>query len=313
MHKYSNEDARSADVQARHADLFGLAEALFNVWLTYDKDKWVSSSLLPAASANLAMILDVQASRLFRSVFEECKRAEAFSASILARTLFETVLCVGFLLKEDVRIIVEPNNPKGSPPGTAPTKWDAKIRSKQTKRTRRHLLSHELRADLFLAYGYIQLEGKGIASMGRLPGKYHEARRLKKNIDPSIMAEYEREIGPEWSYILRHSKTCAGLSVKDLARVVHKECLRWYDTIYHTQSVAVHAMDILKHVYVSDDGATLGPVYLSSESEVYRSLWSATGLYLAHLHMIQASIGFGTEMESSLHSLKRKFNAIASS
>jgi hypothetical protein len=93
-------------VQQNLADLFDLAESLFNYWLDQDKNHWRAG--VPLDSANLALILDVQAIRLFRSIVNDCRRAEASTASILTRTLFETVLAVLFLLKKDVRIIVEP-------------------------------------------------------------------------------------------------------------------------------------------------------------------------------------------------------------
>jgi len=52
--------------------------------------------------------------------------------------------------------------------------------------------------------------------------------------------------------------------VKDLAAVVDKAWLRWYDAIYHEQSLAVHALDILKHI------RHLKPKNLSSMSQVFR-------------------------------------------
>jgi hypothetical protein len=113
MHEFAGEQKRSAEVQKNLCALFSLAESLFNFWLDQDKDKWAAK--IPIESGNLALILDVQACRLFRSVVEECRRCEAFNASILARTLFENTLGVAFLLKKDVRIIVEPT--KGKTPG----------------------------------------------------------------------------------------------------------------------------------------------------------------------------------------------------
>jgi hypothetical protein len=282
-----------------------LAESLFNFWLDQEKDKWAAK--IPIESANLALILNVQGCRLFRSIIEECQRCEAFNASILARTLFENTLGVAFLLKKDVRIIVEPT--KGNPPGTPPSKFAAKLQSKRTKRTRRHLLSREFRANLFLAYGYFMLEERGIASMARFPGFYHKAKRLKKTIDPKVTAQYEREIGQEWCYILRHSDTYAGVSVKDLARGLRKEFLRWYETIYHFQSCAAHAVDILKHIDISD-GHSLKAQFLSSDGDVYESLWSATGLFFTHMHILQENIGFGVSVDTAFYSLKQKFHRI---
>jgi hypothetical protein len=211
MHQFPAEDARSAEVQENLAELFNLAESSFNYWLDQDKNKWKAD--VPMLTANLALTLDVQGLRLYRSIIQDCKRAEAFTGSILTRTLFENVLAVLFLLKKDVRIVVEPI--KGTPAGATPVKFSAKLKSKITRRTAKHRLSRELRANLFMAHDYLSLECQHIESLGKSPGMYHKAKQLKKSVDPALVAEYEHEIGPAWSYILRKSNYYSGLSVKD--------------------------------------------------------------------------------------------------
>ena len=307
MHEFAREQDRSLEVQRNLADLFSLAESFFNYWTDQDKERWTEA--IPRESANLALILDVQASRLYRSIVEECRRAEAFNAAILARTLFETVLGVAFLLKKDVRIVVEPIVPKGASSGALPAKFAAKVRSRRTKRTRRHLLTREFRATLFLAYAYFSLEEQGIESMGKFPGFYHKARRLRKTTDRNIIAEYERQIGAEWSYILRHSNTYAGLAVEDLAAVLHKEFLRWYETVYHFQSLAVHALDVLHHIEIAD-GQTLTASFLSNDRDVYQSLRAATGIFYAHMHIVHQNIGFGTSADVAFYSLGQKLKRV---
>ncbi|MDB5308805.1 MAG: hypothetical protein JWO38_3007 [Gemmataceae bacterium] len=310
MHRFAGEEERSAQVQESLADLFSLAESLYNAWLDLDRNRWFEN--IPNESANLALLLDVQACRLYRSVIETCQRCEAYCASILVRTLFETTLGVGFLLKKDVRIIVDPVLPKGAPPGTPPAKYAAKISSKAKNRTRKHLLSRELRANLYAAHGYFALEGRETDSLGKFPGSYHAARRLKKGFDPAIAAEYEKEIGIEWTYILRHDTGYSGLSVKDLARAIDKSFLRWYEAIYSSQSRAVHGTDFLRHLD-SRDGTSLEGRALSSENEVRQSLWAATGLFLTHAHIVHGNIGLGTSADTVLHHLKEKFMGVAGS
>src|SRR5262249_40255969 len=112
MRGFPLEQKRSSEVQKNLASAFDLSEAMFNFWLVQEKDHWIGKSTLPPLAIYLAMMMDVQACRLFRSVIEECRRCEAFSASILSRALFETILGDGFLLMKRVRIIVEP---KGTP------------------------------------------------------------------------------------------------------------------------------------------------------------------------------------------------------
>jgi hypothetical protein len=308
MHRFAGEEERSALIQEHLAARFDLAESLYNVWLDMDRNKWTKN--IPPASATLALILDVQACRLFRSVIEQCRRCEGYCASILTRTLFETMLGVGFLLKKDVRIIVEPILPKGAAPGTPTNKYGAKIKSKSSNRTRKHLLSRELRASLYEAHSYFALEGREIDSLGKFPGYFHAAKRMKKGYDPQIAADFEKEIGVEWTYILRHDTGYSGLSVKDLARVIDKSLLRWYEVAYSSQSRAVHGTDFLRHLD-TNDGTSLAGRALSSENEVQQNLLAATMLMLIHTTLVHENIGLGTSAETALYHLKQQFMGIA--
>jgi hypothetical protein len=294
-------------VQQILADLFDLAESLFNYWLDQDKNHWRAG--VPTLSANLALILDVQALRLFRSIVQDCRRAEAFTASILTRTLFETVLAVLFLLKKDVRIIVEPVYQKNAPHGTPPIGYAAKPRSKNSKRTLRHRLSRELRATLYMAHNYFMLEGRHIKSLGRSPGMYHKARQLKKSVDPKVATEYESEVGPQWTHILRHSGSYCGLSIENLAAVLGEPLTRWYDTVYHFQSCDVHALNSLQHLDIHD-GTRLKALYVSPDQAVYQSLRAAVGMFFAHMQILHENLDFGADVSTGFDSLTRKYNRL---
>jgi Family of unknown function (DUF5677) len=308
MHSFAREDERSSLVQANLADHFDFAEALFNFWLDQGKNRW--DHTVPIESANLALILDVQACRLFRSVIEDCRRCEAFNASIFARTLFETVLAVAFLLNKDVRIIVEAVVDKCGVPGALPRKFAAKFRSPRTKRTRKHLLSREFRANLFLAFDYFQLQGRAVASLAKFPGLHQKAKSLRKLIDPNIAAQYEQDVGPQWLYILRHGrKGYAGLSVEDLSKALGKQFSLWYQTMYHFQSTAVHALDFRKHLDRSDTNV-LKASYLSPESQILECLRAATAMFFTNMHIMQRNIGFGPEVDMAFASLMRKFGRL---
>jgi hypothetical protein len=307
MRGFPQEQERSAKMQKNLASAFDLAEAMFNFWLLQEKDHWIAKSKLPPLAINLAMMLDVQACRLFRSVIEACRRCEAFSASILSRALFETILGDEFLLRKRVRIIVEPNGPPGTPDAL---KFHAKVSSNAVKRSRKHRLSREFRAKLSLAHLFFQDQERGIDRASRLPGNKRRAAQLKKRTDPRVVAEYEKEIGPEWSYILRHRPhTYSGLSVENLARAIHKKFLQWYETIYHFQSRAVHASDLLKHVDKAD-GKTGRPMFLSSDWQVYESLRAAITMFLVHIGILHKHIGFGPDVEHARDSFKRKFRRL---
>jgi hypothetical protein len=307
MREFPGERQRSAEVQRNLAPAFDLAEAVFNFWLIQEKDKWIAKSTLPPLGIHLAMMLDVQACRLFRSIIEESRRCEGFNARILSRSLFETVLGVGFLLMKRVRIAVDPTGPSGTP---GAQKFVAKASSKRVKPGRKHELSREFRAKLYYTHSLIQLE-RGIERVGKFPGNKQRVKRLVKSLDPCLITNHEKEIGPQWSYILRHRPhTYSGLSVEDLAKVLHNSLTRWYEVIYHFQSRAVHANDPLKHIDVSD-GNTAKALFLSSDSQVYENLRIATTLFLVHIRLLHENIGFGPDTEIAYDSLKRKFDRLS--
>jgi hypothetical protein len=264
---------------------FDLAEAIYNSWLTHPKGRWIQQSKLSNRVVTLAILLDVQACRLFRSVVEECRRCEGLNASILARSLFETVLAQRFILARRVRIIVEPRlDEKTGAPKMVAGKPDymAKPSSKTALPSKKHWPSRDFRAGLYMAHTHFQFE-RAISAIEKYPGGKRRAKVLRKSMDSAEAAKHEAEIGPEWSHILRRKPhTYSGLSVADLARVLHKSLYSWYEAIYHFQSKAVHANDIMKNVDVSD-GKTIKPNYFSTDQQVYEGLRCAIALMMINI------------------------------
>jgi hypothetical protein len=300
MHTFRNEEQRAAEVRARLAPAFELAEGLFNFWLTAEKDSWIAKSTLSPLSLHLAMLLDVQALRLFRSVIEQSRRCEGFCATILSRSLYESVLGVAFLLMKRVQIIVEAKGPAGTPGAKA---FQAKASSKGIKPTRKDSLSHELRANLYYMHAFIQQRERALEIIGRYPGNKRRVKRLEKTLDRSVIVEQEKAIGPAWSYILRHQPhTYSGLTIEELAKVLHKSLFRWRHTVYPFQSRAVHANDPFKHVEMApgEEGARLGQPSLSPPlsqdatvprpmDSAQRSVPPATQLLLRQLRLLKTT------------------------
>src|ERR1051325_11564321 len=121
IQSFPDEEARSEEVRKKLAKAFDVAEAALNFWLRHEKDHHLSKSPLPRACLFLGVGLDVQCCRLFRSVIDECQRCEAYTASILTRSLYETVLGLAFVLAKRVRIVIEPKMTKGGKPKLGPT------------------------------------------------------------------------------------------------------------------------------------------------------------------------------------------------
>jgi hypothetical protein len=160
-----------------------------------------------------------------------------------------------------------------------------------------------------MAHSYITLECRHIKSLGRYPGMYHKAKKLKKSVDPNVAAEYEREIGPQWTDILRRSGSYSGLSIESLAAVLGGPLARWYGTIYHFQSCDVHALNSFQHLDI-EDGNSLKVLYVSADEAVYQSLRAAIGMFFAHMQILHENLDFGADASIAFHSLTRKHDRL---
>ena len=311
MQQFPDESGRSEEVQRKLVEAFDFAEALLNFWLRHDKNGHYARSNLPRQCLILAIGLDVQGCRLFRSVIDDCRRCEAYTASILARSLYETVLGTAFVLAKRVHIVVEPvmsgGKPKVTPEGAV--MYCAKLPYKAAGKTPKNWLSRDLRGKLYLAHSYFENEETAIERLGRIPGQKRNMKKAKKSIDPTLAIDYEKAIGPEWTYILRNHRSYSGLSVANLAKVLHRQLHLWYETVYYFQSRDAHGSDALRHVDNTED--TVTAVYLSSDWEVYQALRTAIGMFFANMHILHENIGFGSGVDSGFHSLKRKFKQLS--
>src|ERR1700687_2732357 len=72
------------------------ADRLYRFWFDTEKHTAVNKSKLSDEGKLIAFALDVQLSRYFFSAVEQCRRGDAMTANILARSLFETVLATLF-------------------------------------------------------------------------------------------------------------------------------------------------------------------------------------------------------------------------
>src|SRR5687768_17099656 len=83
MIPFPDEADRTAQAHANLQVPFEFANRLYNFWLMRPKDRSIDRSGLPGHVLHLAMMLNIQACRQFRSVVEECRRCEAVCASIV--------------------------------------------------------------------------------------------------------------------------------------------------------------------------------------------------------------------------------------
>jgi hypothetical protein len=306
---FPGEKQRSEEMQANLCDEFGLAERTYTFWCLQPKDRWLEASCLSPKVTHTAMLLNMQACRQFRSVIEECKRAEAISGAILARSQFETTLALFFILKPVVRIgtrAVVDKNGRHVPDAFGDPKFAATPGSKNSKKPKR--LSREFRATLYVAHGVLQ-DHYFARDCSTTPGRKRFGLMYQKKLSSTVLVNTETALGPEWSSILRGRSGYSGLGVAGLAKLLHKKLEFWYRTVYHLQSRAVHSLDSMNACRRLDN-RSIGAAVFSEEGEGRLVLYSATGLFLLHLILLQKYIGFGEEVELELESFAAQHRQI---
>jgi hypothetical protein len=303
---YPGEEERIANLQLKLASQFDLADRVYDFWLKQEKDEWLAKSKVPMPSVMLAMMLNVQACRKFRTIVELCRRSEAFTAAIVDRSLFETVLAQKFLLSRRLCIVVEPFKAK---PGAQPKAgFQAKTPSKNVRPKRFDWLSREFRAKLYRWHMYLA-DQRLFKRFEQAPGYKRQGKKLRKGVDAALEIECETELGLEWSFILRNRPhSYSGLRVDQLAKVCHMKLGAWYETIYPFESKVVHASDVMGMINIADED-DMTVQYWSSDAEVYGTMRAALMMFLANISILQQNIHFGAEAEMGLDSIYRSFKA----
>jgi len=297
MIDFPNHDALIAKAHEALHSQFEFSERVFNYWIGQEKNKYLWRGHLDELVVNVGATLDVQACRQFRTVIDLCQRCEGYDASVIARSLFETSLAMLFVLTEKLYLQVEPVRNK-------PNAWRA-APSQKGRRRKRDLLTQSHRAALYMVNIALQDEVKhGRLSATR--GRKGYAKIIKP--DPAIIAECEKLVGPEWTYILRNPpRSYSGLSISDLARGLAKPLGTYYDTIYHYQAKMSHASDAIRHVAESDDGG-FRPQWLSPINEISAALQAGTASFQVCLGALQRGIDFGGSNGRILSAFAKEFN-----
>ena len=310
MRPFPGEQERTLEVARNLEGLFNVADSLHGFWLTHPKGYWIHKSMLHPLAAHVAAILDIQASRLFRSAITECERCQAYSANIIARSLFETVLAMRFVLaRKRLRIAVDQATTRGGKPkvdATGNPIYHSKLAGSSTPKGLMRYLSRQKRAELFLANACFQDE-RSSQKLTSLPRMKRKVQKLAPQAG-ALAASYEKAIGPEWTSILRSSHTYSGLNVETLSKLIGKPFQRCYEVIYHFQSINVHAGDPFRHLRISE-GQKLCPAYLSSDGEVRQALTPAITMFFIAINTLQQSVGYGPDVDIAYASMKRRYKA----
>lgn len=296
--KFPDEATKSAAVQADHAKAFELAEQMLDYWVALSKGA-LTDSTLPAHAVELALIMDIQAIRQFRTALEECKRCEASCAAIIARSLFETAMALMFVLKTDVRIKLVADVKNGN------TKYRA-----QPSKDEADLLSVETRANLYLlhvAYDSRRMLEK-FANVSKKTGGDVAAPLDPENEAAITRREVSLPLG--WADTLKQKKKYSGLRIDELAGALDDGFALWYEAVYGDQCRIVHGSDALQHA--DEDGEQIVPLFHSPSEDVGRVLMVSLFLFRVCVSTLEEYVGFGPDVKAAVERFGTRYDELYS-
>lgn len=295
MIPFPDEDKNSVAVQETAAIEFEFAERAYRVWL--EMSKRPSRPGIALHVFNVAMLLNLQACRLFRSIVEECQRGEGFSAIVLSRSLFETIAALKFVLARHLRIYTDPVlDPQGAhlKDGQGNLMYSVKCPKRPAKkgntkapavrkRKKQTLVfpSVEQRAWFYCA-SQIFNEPRRYTKMSGIRGLKRVSKHILKMQDDALIAAYVNRIGANWAFVLRKEKNYSGLKIYQLASVLGKEFVLWYQSLYDIQCQSTHAGDAASHGQL-DENEQVRPKYFSDCREIAGTLSAASAMMLASM------------------------------
>jgi hypothetical protein len=286
MLTFPGQDERAAEIRHDLAKEFDFAERVFEFWMRALKDEWLAKcSLPPIVTRGTAMPLNTQACRLFQSLLECCNRADAFSADILARSLFETLLATCFVLQKEFSYLPA-LVPQGAP-----------IEAEQR-------LPEDLRAKLYMSFQALRTKRHGarLATDERFQAL---ATTVADRYPPIVFERIASELDPEWIKVLTKAPTYSGLKINELAITLGHIYEYWYSSFYFLQSRNAHGADAVQHV-----NDYFGPLYFSDGVDTCTALYAGTSMFILCIRTAHEYIHFGDEVTRRFDELYREYDTL---
>jgi hypothetical protein len=285
MLTFPGQNERAGELHRDLANEFDYANRLLDFWMRAPKDVWLAQAPLPEVTLGVAMTLNCQACRLFQSLVERCDRADAFSADILARSLYETALATCFVLVEEFGYQAGAV-PKGAPISDG------------------ECLPRELRAKLYLAYQPLWTE-RHAQRLLQIPRFEELGKSIAAKYSDEVLSVIKNELGPQWTRVLQQGPSYSGLTIKGLAAALGGELDRWYGSFYFFQSRNTHGADAIQH-YSSEHG----PEYFSDRIEVSNALFAGVSMFTMGIVAAQENIRFGDEVDRALADFYQEYQRL---
>lgn len=301
-------EKRVNEVRHRFTKELDFASRIFSFWMDQSREDWLRASELPPLVQYLTRLLDIQNCRQFRSVIGLSSAGEALNAGVIARSLYETTLKLFFLIKPDFSIAVVPLEDKRSSE-PKPNGWRA-ARPADKNRARQQTLDREFRAKLVYAHSLFADEKELIALAAEYPALTATGPNKAEQFSERA-AEMEKQIGLEWTYILRNPpKTYSGLKIVDLASALDNWCELWYEKVYRSQSREVHAATMMWHGQVDSETYKFTPNWFSPNHEIRSTIYCGTTLFIFFLTALQNFAGFGGDVNTVIEGFWKDYQMI---
>jgi Family of unknown function (DUF5677) len=296
-------------VPSAQADLgpeFDFAERLYRFWIRRYCSE-LERSDLPPRVISVGVLLTTQACRLYRSIIVECRRSEGLCANLLARSLYETLISLRFVLKRSLRIIVAPSSPRT-------VTYSARAPSRNNRAIGNAALTREHRASLYLLH--VQFESERLLRKCGATPRSKRALRLKRlRSDPAAQrarAAMQQFVGPEWLYVLSHEPhTYSGLSIESLARLVGptRKLGQWYAGHYHIETGKIHAAAVHRLTKTGSDGGIEFSLH-SPVDEIRGTIQIAAAMLLACMATVQNEVRRAASLGAILEAIEKDFHRI---
>jgi len=306
--EFPRTNERAKELNSKYRAEFDTASRMFAVWMSRPLGQRLAKSSLPGEVGGLTILLNTQACRQFRSIIELCRIGEAENAIVLARSLFETVLAVNFVLAPKLNIVIEPRRGKpdhkpGKPPTRAilPGKWQTRVRQSGERASK---ISHLKRA--FIYYAHCTSENIDIAKDMR---ERHLAQTGEDlgSIALSALENAKKKIGPKWRSIQSaNPNTYSGLRVNQLAVAAGGWFPMWYKTMYPDQSRKVHGIDPIVYIEKNPITGEYRPAWHSTDCSVWSTIYCGSMVFYCLMDHLNNYIGMGHATDSLVTTFKEE-------
>lgn len=312
MHGFPDEAVTIRQIRINLAPQFELANRVTEYWLNLPFDELLAHCCQTETTVFVAMSLNTQASRQFRTTVELCERGEGADASVIARSLFETVVATAWALFPVVRLEPAQQRDKRTgailthPDGT--TRYQVKV-PKRDNRLATHRISRHLRSSI-LAHACEVQDHNFVRSRSQVNGRKRVAQVVGRNHTPASKSAVVSEIGAEWYSVLTQSPhTYSGLTLSQLAKVLGGRLDYWYELVYPFQSRDTHSVNVLQYANATGDGGS-NRSWHSVSSYVSGVLSTAITTYLSHLDILQSNLRMGAKVQKAIQQFIKVQNTL---